>query len=376
MTPARCIDAALGIYPSWWRARYGDEVRDVCSDAIAGGQSPFRVTAGLLVGAVRTRVGSRSTPKELPLWAGRTRAWIIFTTLPALVVLPLFFFTFRQGQRDGLPLVPSAGLTGAGRLAYDTFGLLAIAGLLVTGFVIRAYVVLAGVPGRRPAHGHRMGRITLRVVLSATVVAVAVAVGAVALFAVVALGFVVWGHATVARGAERGRRPHRALNGLAPAPGIMAGLAVVAWISSELVGPHRYMDRHGVDVPLNGHPALAHGLVIGAGTALGIGWVMTFVSLILFVHGARVSMDELRFGRIVGTAVSILLWVMAGAALVSVLALADQGSPHQEGVTMVTTSWGHLWVAGAVTLSVAALLSTSGAVASWRSWKVTSRLET
>ncbi|MGD0393188.1 MAG: hypothetical protein ABSC41_11145 [Acidimicrobiales bacterium] len=346
------------------------------SDAIIGGQSPFRVTAGLLVGAVRTRISGSGTPKQFPLWARRTRAWIIFTTLPALVVLPLFFLTFKQGQRDGLPLVPSPVLTRSGKVAYDAFGLLAIAGLLVTGVVIVAYTVLAGVVGRRRADGHGLGRLTLKVAVSAGLVAVAVAEGAVALFAVVALGFTVWGHVTVAREVKQGRCPHPMLRPLAPVPAIMAVLAVVGWISSEVVGPHGYLDRHGVDVPLNGHPALAHALVSGAATALAAGWLVTFVSLILIVGGADASRDELRLGRTVGTTVSVLLWVMAGAALISVLALESQGSPHHSDATTVTTSWGRLWVGGAVSLLVAAAVSTSGAVASWHSWRVTSRLET
>ncbi len=374
MRGASWIDAALAIYPTWWRTRYGDEVRTVSADAIIGGQSPFRVTAGLLVGAVRLRVSGRSTPKQFPLWARRTRAWIIFTTLPALVVLPLFFLTFKEGQRDGLPLVPSAVPTGPGKAAYDAFGLLAVAGLLVTGVIIGSYVILAGTLGRRH-DGHRKGRIPLTVALSVGLVAVAVTEGAVALFAAVALGFILWGYTTVTREAEQGGGPHRALHRLAEVTGIMAGLAVVGWIASEVVGPHRYLDSHGVDVPLNGQPALAHGLLIGAATALGTGWLVTFVSLILIVSGTDASREELRFGRIVGTTVSVLLWVMAGAALVSVLALESQASPHYSDMTTVTTSWGRLWVAGAVTLLVAATVSTSGAVASWRSWKVTARLE-
>jgi hypothetical protein len=375
MRGARWIDAALGVYPTWWRTRYGDEVRTVTSDAIIGGQSPFRVTAGLLVGAVRLRVSGTGTPKQFPLWARRTRAWTIFSTLPALLVLPLFFLTFKEGQRDGLPLVPSAVLTGPGKAAYDAFGILAIAGLLVTGVVIRSYVVLARAAGGRRAGGNRKGRILLTVALPAGLVAVTLTEGAVALFAAVALGFTVWGYATVTREAEQDGGSHRALHRLAPVPGITAGLAVVGWITSEVVGPHRYLDSHGVDIPLNGHPALAHGLAIAAATALGVGWLVTFVSLILIVSGTDASRDELRFARVVGTTVSVLLWVMAGAAVVSVIALGGQGSPHHSDVTTVTTSWGRLWVAGAVSLLVAASVSTSGAVASWRSWRVTSRLE-
>ena len=66
MRGASWIDAALAIYPTWWRTRYGDEVRAVSSDAIIGGQSPFRVTAGLLVGAVRLRVSGSEHTQTVP----------------------------------------------------------------------------------------------------------------------------------------------------------------------------------------------------------------------------------------------------------------------------------------------------------------------
>ena len=369
------IDAALGIYPARWRERYGEEVRTVSSDAISGGQSPLRVTAGLVIGAVLTRISGKSTPRQFILWADRTRASIIFTTVPALVVLPLFFLTFKQGQGDGLPLVPSATLTRSGHVAYDAFGLLAVAGLLVTGVVIGAYVVLTGVVGDRRAHEHRTGRMALKMVLSAGLVVAAVAEGAMALFALVALGFTVWGSVTMAHRMKRGGVHGRLSDQLAAVPVALAVLAGAAWIGSEVVGPHRFLDSHGVDLPLNGHPGLAHGLVIGAAAALGIAWLVTCVSLILVVRGTRPSKDELRLATIVGTTVSVLLWVMAGAGLVSVLALSSQGALHRPGMTVVTTSWGHLWLGGALSLLVAAIASTSGAVASWRSWSVTSRLE-
>ena len=371
----RWIEVAIGIYPAWWRARYGEEVRAVSSDAIAGGHSPFRVAAGLFIGAIRTRIRGTTTPRQFPLWARRTRAWTIFTTVPAFVVLPLFFLTFRQGQRDGVPLVPSGLLTGPGHVASAAFGVLAFAGLLVTGVLVGAYVMLARGTGRRPAGRYRAGRPAFWVALCAGLVASAVAAGATALFALVALGFSLWGTATLSRRVKQDDVRDRVLNRLAPIPLVMGALAGLAWIASEVVGPHQYLDSRGVDVPLNGHPGLAHGLLIGAATALGVGWLVTFASLIVLVGATRPSLEGLRLGRIVSPVVSVLLSVMAGAGLVSAVALDGQRAPRGPGTTMVTTSWGHLWLAGALTLVVAAAASTSGAVASWRSWKVTARLE-
>ena len=300
MSGSRWIDTALGLYPPWWRARYGEEVRTVASDAITGGHSPFRVTAGLVIGAVRTRV-SGSTPRQFPLWASRTRALIIFTTVPAFLMVPLFFLTFRQGQRNGLPLVPSASLTRSGHVAYDAFMVLAIAGLLVTGVVIGAYVGLVGVAGRRHAGEHGTHHMALKVPLSAGLVAAAAVEGAVALFVLVAVGFSVWGSVVVRR-LKQGGAHHRLLAHLAPVPVVTALLAGVGWVSSEIVGPHQFLDRHGVDVPLDGHTGLAHGLVIGAAAALSVGWLVTFVLLILVIGRTPVSKQEMRSARIVSVA--------------------------------------------------------------------------
>ena len=378
MSRSRWIDGALRAYPPWWRARYGDEVRAVSSDALEGGHSLLPIALGLLMGAVRTRVTGTGTPRQFLLWASRTRACVIATTVPALVVLPLFFLTFRQGQPDGVPLVRSALRTTSGHVAFNAFGVLAVAGLLAMGVVIRAYMVLVGAtgqPAHRPKGGRRTGRVALAVVLWSGIVVATVTQGAVALFVLVALSFTGWGHVTVTRVLGQRGGHGRTLPRLVRIAGLMAGLAVVAWIGSGVLGAHRFLDSRGVDVPLDGHPSLAHWLVVGAATALTVSWVLTFASLILVVRSAPVAKEALRFGRIMGAAVSVLLWVMAGAATVSVLALERQGSPGHPVVGMVTTSWGHLWTGGAVCLCVGAVVATSGTVASWQSWSVAARLE-
>lgn len=366
----------LRLYPRWWRARYGDEVRTVSSDAVAGGQSTLRVIIGLLFGAIRLRATGAGTPKQSELWARRTRACIVVTTVPVLVVLPLFFLTVKLGLQDKLPVTPSITLSGDGHVAYDAVGIMALAGLMVMGTVIGGYVTLVGATREHRGIEHRARRVALAIVACTLIVIVAVTAGLVPIFALVTVGFIVWGSVIAARSLRRRGPAGRALRHLVPVPGLLAGLAVVGWISSSVVGPHRFLDRQGVDVPLNGHPAVAHSLVVGSAVALGLAWTATFVMLAVLGRATRPGLQDLRSGRGFGVAASALLWVMATAAMVSDIALGRQQSLHLPAYRVVTTSWGHGWMGGGPALVLAATVSTLGAIATVRSWKVTAQLAT
>lgn len=373
MRRTRWINAALALYPAWWRDRYGEEVRTVSADAVAGGQSLLRVTTGLTVGAIRSRATGAGMPQQFPVWARRTRACIVVATIPALVMLPLIFFTFKQGQQNHLPLVSSSSLSEAGHIAYGAFGIMALAGLMALGTIISGYASLAGAVRRTSADRPRR-RVALVVVLAAAFVVVGLAAGTVAFFGLVAVGIVVWGFLSMRRAVRHGNGDDRALRNMVPIPALLALLAVIIWVTSELVGPHRFKLQQGVDVPLNGHPALAHGLLLAAATSLGLGWIATFGLLVLVSQRAHITLDDLYSGRLVGLTLSVLLWVMAAAAVVSAVALSRQGSMQQSTYSVVTTSWGHWWFAGALGLMVAATVSTLGAVAARQAWRVAAGL--
>jgi hypothetical protein len=371
------IDAVLRLYPAWWRARYGDEVRTVSSDAVAGGQSTRGVIIGLLFGAIRLRATGAGTPRQSERWARRTRACIIVTMAPVLVVLPLFFLTLKLGLEDRLPVTPSTTLSGDGHVAYDAIGIMALAGLMVMGTVIGGYMSLAGATIRENRGiEHRARHTALAVVTCILIVVVAVTAGLIPVFALVALGFIVWGSVLAARSVRRSGATGRGLRRLVPVPGLLAGLSVVGCITATVVGPHRFVDRHGVDVPLNGHPAVAHSLMVASAVALGLAWTATFVMLAVLGRATRPGLQDLQSGRGFGVAASALLWVMAAAAMVSDLALGRQQSLHLPAYRVVTTSWGHGWMGGGPALIVAASVSTLGAIATVRSWKVTAQLAT
>ena len=370
------IDMVLGLYPAWWRARYGDEVRAVSSDAVAGGQSTLRVITGLLLGAIRLRVTGAGTPKQSELWACRTRACIIVAMVPVLIMLPLVFLTLKLGLQDRLPVTPSTALSSDGHVAYDALQILALAGLIVMGTVIGGYAALVGATPENRRIEHRARRAVLAAVGCILVVVVAVTAGLIPVFAMVALGFIVWGSVVAARSVRRRGTTGRGLRRLLPVPGLLAGVAAVGWITATVVGPHRFLDRQGVDLPLDGHPALAHGLVLASAVALGLAWTATFIMLAVLGRATRPGRKDLQSARAFGVVASVLLWVMAAAATVADLALARQQSLHLPAYRVVTTSWGHGWMGGGPALMAAAIVSTLGAVAAARSWKVTAQLAT
>lgn len=376
MTGEAGIDAVLRLYPQWWRARYGDEVRTVSSDAVAGGQSTLKVIIGLLFGAIRLRATGAGIPKQSELWARRTRACIVVTMAPVLVVLPLFFLTLKLGLQDNLPVTPSTTLSSDGHVAYDAIGIMVLAGLIVMATVIGGYVSLVGATRENREIDHRARRGALAIVACVPIVVVAVTAGVVPIFALGTLGFILWGSVIAARSIRRREPASRALRHLVLVPGLLAGLGVAGWISSSVVGPHRFLDRQGVDMPLNGHPALAHSLVVASAVALGLAWTATFIMLALLGRATRPGLQDLRSGRGFGVAASALLWVMATSAVVLERALGRQQSLHLPAYRVLTTSWGHGWMGGGPALIAAAAVSTLGAIAAQRSWKVAAQLAT
>jgi len=228
----------LGLYPPWWRARYGEEVHAISADLIANGKSPWRVSLNLLFGAVRTRVTGANTPREFASWAGRTRASIAVTTLPLLVVLP-FLFTVRQRLQVHVPQLRPAtlplgpyGTNGAGRLAADALVLMAITVL--------------------PA-----------------------------------IGTIVLGYAELTRAVRAGSPTDRPLRRVVRLPGVAAVVVVALWIASILVGPHSYVSHGGAFRPLDGHPAIGHVLSVAALAVLGVGWLFAIAMSIMVAQRGK-----------------------------------------------------------------------------------------
>ncbi len=374
MTRTRSIDAVLGLYPPWWRARYGDEVRVISADAVAGGQRLGPVIVGLFVAMVRTRVSGKGTPNARPLWANRTRACIVASTIPALVVIPFFFLTFKEELQNHLPLGTAGVLVGPGRAASDAFSIMALAGLLALGLIVRGYRALL-ITGAPSPHHRTRGR-ALTVLALTFAVVVVVTYGVAAVFALVALACIAWGQRaaahTLAFHPDVTSRQRR----LTRLPEILAGVAVVGWVCSQLIGPRRFIDRGGLDIARSGHPGLAHVLLTAAGVALGMAWLATFAMLMVVGKAVPLSTTRLRLGRDAVIAVAVLQSIMGGGAIVTIFALARQSSLHPQNDRAVVTTWGHAAVAVAIGLLVAATVSALAATASARSLRMTSQLDT
>jgi hypothetical protein len=316
------LDALLGVYPPWWRERYGDEVRAISSDLIAGGRAPWRVSVNLFAGAVRTRVGGAGTPMQVAHWAGRARASIAVATLPVLAVLPVIFSVLHG--RQGLPTAQTAPfdtypVSGAGLVADYAIGVMALTALLALSVIAWGYVDLSGAVRKRGDNDHRLRR-------------------------------------------------------LVRVPGLSILIAFVLWVASSFARPNEYLGVQGASKPLDGHPALAHGLVVASGALLGLGLTAALVMVVLVAKRATLSVPDLSSGKWVGVTTSVLLWMMATAAVTSAIALGRQGSGPHPGYNVLITSWGSWWIAGVLILVLAAVVSTLGTASATRSMRVISDL--
>jgi hypothetical protein len=276
----------------------------------------------LFIGAVRTRLGGAGTPGQFEYWAGRTRASIVVATMPLLVALPVILF--RQGLQDHIPPVRTGaaplgpyGISYAGRIADDAL-------------VVLALVLLC------------------------------------------AVSTILWGYAGLARAVRHDGRNHRGLRRLVSIPGVLAAAVLVLCVVARVVGPHAFLTQGGVTRPLDGIPALAHGLDVAAAAVLGLGLATALVMVVAVCRRAHLTVGDLASGRQVGVTTSVMLWVMAIAALTSAVALGRQGSTSAYSV--VTISWGSWWIAGALILVAGALVSTLGTVQSTRALRMAAYL--
>jgi hypothetical protein len=313
------LRAVLALYPPWWRARYGEEVRVTCADVLAAGRSSWRVLANLAFGAIRTRLRGANMPMQFECWAGRTRASIVVATVPVLAVLPVIF-TFRQGAQnptDQTATLPwdTFGISGAGRLAEYAFAVMALAVVLAMSTLLWGYLDLAGAVRKR---GHN----------------------------------------------------DRGLRRLVRVPWLSALFAAVLWVTAFAVHRNRPIGAPS----LSGHPALAYGLLVAAGACLGLGLAAALLMVVQVPRRARLTMPDLSSGKWVALTSSVLLWVVALAATTSMVALGLQRSGSHPATSMVTTSWGSWWVAGVLVLLAAAVVSSLGAASASRSLRVAAQL--
>jgi hypothetical protein len=307
------VSLALRLYPLWWRERYADEVEVVAADLLEHGRPLGTMTAGLVWGAVRTRVGARGMPQDADLWGARARASMVVAVAPAIVVLPLLF-TMRQVARSSAPAVGPAHLASFAYLG------------LMLGFV--GLVVAA-----------------------------------------------VWGYATLSAGLLEGSPRAGLSRRFIKAPGRLLLLGIALFAAALVVGPHAFSMRTGhAPVALNGHPAVAYGLKAGAGAALVGCGLVTIVLLARMVRRSTLSAHTLVSGRRISRLISIVLMAMTVAATMVSLSFGQLGAPSNNSVT-VTMLGGSLWLLVAL-LGLATGVSCAGASAAARSLRATTRITT
>jgi hypothetical protein len=198
--------------------------------------------------------------------------------------------------------------------------------------------------------------------------------GVMAVALVVGISTLAWGYVNLAGAVRRDGRNGRRLRRMVRLPIIAVVLAVVPWVGGIVVAPHDFVIRHGVAHPLNGHYALSRGLYGAAAALLAVGILAAVIMVVLVTRQGHLSLADLVSGKWVGVTTSGVLWVMASAAVVSVVALWRQGSPDHPIYSIVTTSWGSWWIAGVLTLVGAALVSTLGTVQAARALHITTQL--
>ena len=306
--------ALLKLYPPWWRDRYLQEAQRVTGDLIDAGGSRWRIALNLSGGALRARLTARGMPMEIGPWASRTRASIVLATAPTLAVIPVML-TIRQ-----VPALPDGnGWTmPSSRLATALYLVLGLACLALISTVI-------------------------------------------------------WGYASLSRGVTTRRDNGPGLRVLARMPAYLAVLAVGLWITSNAIQPHSFKSHGKHWIPLNGHPVAAHALLVAAGVALCLCWVVSAVLLQAVARRAELPLASLRSGRRVSVAVSLLLWLMSAAALAMSAVYSKQIS-ELSGVRIDSVLLGHSLLLLGIVLCMLAIASTLGSVLTSRSWKVVSRL--
>lgn len=314
VTKSGAVNAALRLYPPWWRARYLEEAQSVADDLVGAGGSQWRIALDLSCGALRARLTARGMPMEIEPWTSRTRASIVLATAPALAVVPLML-TIRQ-----VPALPD----GSG----STMPL----SHLATTF----YLVL--------------------------------------LLACVALiSTMIWGYRSLSNGVTTRRENGAGLRVLARMPGYLAILAVGLAITAIVIEPHRFMSHGKVSTPLDGHPEAAHAFWVAAGVAFCLCWVVSVFLLQAVARRADLPPASLASGRAFGLAVSILLWLMSGAALAMSVVYSRRIS-ELSGVRLDSVLLGHSLLLLGIVLCGLSMASTLGTVLASRSWRVVSHL--
>jgi hypothetical protein len=346
MARTSVIDVALRCYPTWWRERYGDEMRATIESLQAEGRSAFSIAVGLVRDAFRSHLQARGMPRTYGLLATRTKASIATATIPWMAVIPLVLFVTGPTH-----------LTSPG-------------GTVESGYPFQlSFFRTKIVPGAGAFGVHW----PLHPIISSTdwIIGLSnMAIQGAFFLTLMALGI---GLAAFRFGIRREKRVNRRrmyqLTWLPVA-------TFVTFIGLTLAQNHVSNEStyagsaHGLVFVGGGHPSVA--AFIGNLewiVAIG-GWLLSMVALAVVSKYVTLPPDTLRFGRTMSLLSSFSLSVTFVAVVVWGVAIDVRGHGAARVGTVVSTYPEHgLWVLLVLVLGVATLLSIAGASSARQSWR-------
>jgi hypothetical protein len=345
------FDIAVRCYPKWWQDRYGPEVRVVSEDLMKEGRSEAGVTLNLLRGAIRARTGAAGMPRSLELWRARTRSSVAVATLPWVVVFPLMLWAIGT---EGWHVPHGHAQVGSW-----------------TNFL--GLSVILGSPNTVVVHGGQVAAVPP--LTTGGTVAVFAGWSLLALVVVTLLVFLS-GWTGLLGAIKRSPSPNRQqLRQLARVPGYVILASFLLSVLAAWTAPHSSGIINGHTVTVRGNLELFHIADVALRVLVVGGWLLSIICVGLAARRADIDTVDLRFGRSVSVAVSLLslLTVAACGALAVGLVIQSREAAHG---AFSTISYPHagVWpvMLGAVLLTAA--LSWGAATAARRSWRVVAAL--
>ncbi|MEO9180089.1 MAG: hypothetical protein ABI298_00395 [Acidimicrobiales bacterium] len=339
------LEFSLRCYPTWWRDRYGDEMRATIDDLVAEGRSTTLLALSLLRDAIRSRLRSSGMPRTYGRFSTRTGMSIVAATIPWTVVMPFVLYTVGNERLNYSTYVSKSGslpsLSGAFNYDFQSSHAHMSTATQMQGWAMSAMAILT---------------YTILLVLGV-------------------------GWAILRSGVFKSATTNRSrmwLRSWLPGLTFLLLIGMGIWITILNAGNAPLSPTmkiiHGREVLIPPHPyfvALVGDLTM---TVVIIAWVLSVAGLITIAK--RVTLDPwtLRFGKGVSVIVATLTSLYLVAFAVWGIALKEQD--HQIAtVHQVVASYPHqtLWVPITLVVALAAAISVRGAVSARESWRVISQ---
>lgn len=346
------FDVALRCYPKWWQDRYESEMRAVAEELMMEGRSEAGMSLNLLRGAIRARTRAVGMPRDLDLWAARTRSSVAVATLPWVAVFPLMLWAIgTEGWH-----VPHGHVLPASLMNFFGLG------------------VILGSPNAVVLHG---GQVAAVPPLSAGGTVAVVAGWSLAALVIVTPLVFLSGWTGLLGAIKRSPNPNRRrVRRLARAPGYFILASLLLSVLGAWATPHSSGIINGHTVTSGGNLGLSHDIDVGTAVLVVGGWIVSIICVGLAARSADIDTADLRFGRSVSVTVSVLclLTVAACGALAVGLIIQSREAAHG---AFSTISYPHvgIWPVMLAAVLLTAALSWSAATAARRSWRVVAALD-